>query len=48
MQHVNKNHQRKTEIWLGQKTRPRMNYECIGKTIKEKMRSYKLEKTQKH
>ena len=24
------------EIWLKQKTRPRMNYECNGKTIKKK------------
>ena len=28
-----KKQEREMEIWLKQKTRPRMNYEWIGKTI---------------
>ena len=28
-----KNHKREIEIWFKQKTRPRMNYQWIGKTI---------------
>ena len=32
MPYVNKKHWRENEIWFKQKTRPRMNYEWIGKT----------------
>ena len=31
-----KNHKRKKEIWFKQKTRPRINYEWIEKTILQK------------
>ena len=33
MPHVNKNHHREMEISIKRKTRPRMNYKWIGKTI---------------
>ena len=35
MPHVNKNHKREMEMRFKQKTRPRMNYEWIGKQFKE-------------
>ena len=36
------------EIWLKQKTMPRKNYEWIGKTIRKKIRSEKLKRTEKN
>ena len=36
MPQVNKNHWREREIWVKRKTRPRMIYECIEKTIWKK------------
>ena len=33
------------EIWFMQKTRPRMNYDCIGKTIWKKIQTIKIVKS---
>ena len=46
MKHVNKkNHKREMTIWFEQKkTRPRMNYELIGRTIYKKIRYEKSKK----
>ena len=42
-----KNHQREMKIWFKQKTKPRMNYQYIGKTLWKKNPIQKIEKTAK-